>query len=100
MLAYSSVAQAGYILLGLTAVVSGDSVDVTTLSMNGLNGLLIYLLGYHAWMLGFLVTGGLFWIGYTGWVCTRLERAYHRYLREAEENPEITLADFNRRRRR
>ena len=46
MLAYSSVAQAGYILLGLTAVVSGDQADVTTLSMNGLNGLLIYLFAY------------------------------------------------------
>ena len=46
MLAYSSVAQAGYILLGLTAVVSGESIDVTTLSMNGLNGLLIYLFAY------------------------------------------------------
>ncbi len=46
MLAYSSVAQAGYILLGLTAVVSGDQADVATLSMNGLNGLLIYLFAY------------------------------------------------------
>jgi NADH:ubiquinone oxidoreductase subunit 2 (subunit N) len=46
MLAYSSVAQAGYILLGLTAVVSGQSADVTTLGMNGLNGLLIYLFAY------------------------------------------------------
>jgi NADH-quinone oxidoreductase subunit N len=46
MLAYSSVAQAGYILLGLTSVVSGESADVTTLGMNGLNGLLIYLFAY------------------------------------------------------
>lgn len=46
MLAYSSVAQAGYILLGLTAVVSGENTDVMTLSMNGLNGLLIYLFAY------------------------------------------------------
>lgn len=46
MLAYSSVAQAGYMLLGLVAVVDGSAVDVTTLTMNGLNGLLIYLFGY------------------------------------------------------
>ena len=41
MLAYSSVAQAGYILMGLVAV--------TTLSssgMNGLNGVLLYLFAY------------------------------------------------------
>ncbi|MBW7884044.1 MAG: NADH-quinone oxidoreductase subunit N, partial [Caldilineaceae bacterium] len=41
MLAYSSVAQAGYILLGLASVVDAGAVDVTALSMNGLNGLLI-----------------------------------------------------------
>lgn len=46
MLAYSSVAQAGYILMGLTAVVSMDSGDVNTLGMNGLNGLLLYLFAY------------------------------------------------------
>ena len=46
MLAYSSIAQAGYILLGLTAVVSADTADLQTLSMNGLNGLLIYLFAY------------------------------------------------------
>lgn len=46
MLAYSSVAQAGYILMGLTAVVSGEHADVSSLSMNGLNGLLIYLFAY------------------------------------------------------
>lgn len=46
MLAYSSVAQAGYILLGLTAVVSGENVDMASLSMNGLNGLMIYLFAY------------------------------------------------------
>ncbi|MFO7635129.1 MAG: NADH-quinone oxidoreductase subunit N [Caldilinea sp.] len=46
MFAYSSIAQAGYILLGLTAVVDTSIVDVTTLSMNGLNGMLIYLMGY------------------------------------------------------
>ncbi|MBE2240039.1 MAG: NADH-quinone oxidoreductase subunit N [Caldilineaceae bacterium] len=46
MFAYSSVAQAGYILLGLASVVDPSAVDVTTLSMNGLNGMLIYLMGY------------------------------------------------------
>ncbi|MCB0023161.1 MAG: hypothetical protein KDD91_09035, partial [Caldilinea sp.] len=47
MLAYSSVAQAGYMVLGLASVVTTDmTADVTTLSMNGLNGLLIYLIGY------------------------------------------------------
>lgn len=46
MLAYSSIAQAGYMLLGLVAVVNPQSADVTALSMNGLNGLLIYLFGY------------------------------------------------------
>jgi NADH:ubiquinone oxidoreductase subunit 2 (subunit N) len=46
MLAYSSVAQAGYVLMGLTAVVSSSSGDLTTLGMNGLNGLLLYLFAY------------------------------------------------------
>jgi proton-translocating NADH-quinone oxidoreductase chain N len=46
MLAYSSVAQAGYILLGLVSVVNPSTADATQLSMNGLNGLLIYLIGY------------------------------------------------------
>ena len=46
MLAYSSVAQAGYILMGLTAVVSSTSGDLATLGMNGLNGLLLYLFAY------------------------------------------------------
>ncbi len=46
MLAYSSVAQAGYILLGLVAIVSSRTVDINSLSMNGLNGLLIYLFAY------------------------------------------------------
>lgn len=46
MLAYSSIAQAGYIVLGLAAVVNTSGVDVATLSMNGLNGMLIYLMGY------------------------------------------------------
>jgi NADH:ubiquinone oxidoreductase subunit 2 (subunit N) len=46
MLAYSSVAQAGYVLMGLTAIVSSASGDLTALSMNGLNGLLLYLIAY------------------------------------------------------
>jgi len=46
MLAYSSVAQAGYILMGLVAVVSANQGDLKTLTMNGLNGLLIYLFAY------------------------------------------------------
>jgi len=46
MLAYSSVAQAGYISMGLVAIVSTAQGDLKTLSMNGLNGLLIYLFAY------------------------------------------------------
>ncbi len=46
MLAYSSIAQAGYMLLGLVSVVDASTTDVTALTMNGLNGLLIYLFGY------------------------------------------------------
>jgi NADH-quinone oxidoreductase subunit N len=46
MLAYSSIAQAGYMLLGLVSVVNINSADITSLAMNGLNGLLIYLFGY------------------------------------------------------
>ena len=46
MLAYSSIAQAGYMLLGVVAVANTGPADVTSLSMNGLNGLLIYLFGY------------------------------------------------------
>ena len=46
MLAYSSIAQAGYILMGLAAVVSSTQADLDTLVMNGLNGLLIYLFAY------------------------------------------------------
>lgn len=47
MLAYSSVAQAGYILMGLVAVVTaGQQVDISTLGMNGLNGVLIYVFAY------------------------------------------------------
>lgn len=47
MLAYSSIAQAGYILMGLVSIVSTQQVsDLTTLGMNGLNGVLIYLFAY------------------------------------------------------
>ncbi|PQO46181.1 hypothetical protein C5Y93_09325 [Blastopirellula marina] len=62
-------------------------------------GLLILLIGYHSWMTGFLVIGGLSWLCYSGWVCTTLERAYHRYELAARRNPNLTLADFNRRQR-
>ena len=51
MLAYSSVAQAGYMLMGLVSVVSAShaelsQIDLASLGMNGLNGLLIYLFAY------------------------------------------------------
>lgn len=46
MLAYSSIAQAGYMIMGLIAVVSSDQADVTTLGMNGLNGMMLYLFAY------------------------------------------------------
>lgn len=51
MLAYSSVAQAGYVLMGLVAVVSStqaqaSQADLATLGMNGLNGVMIYLFAY------------------------------------------------------
>ncbi len=46
MLAYSSVAQAGYLLMGLTALVAAGDVDITNLGMNGINGLLLYLFAY------------------------------------------------------
>ncbi len=49
MLAYSSVAQAGYMLMGLTAVVStgsAEAVGIGSLGMNGLNGMLIYVFAY------------------------------------------------------
>jgi NADH-quinone oxidoreductase subunit N len=41
MLAYSSIAQAGYILMGLVAMTTETGV-----AMNGLNGVLIYLFAY------------------------------------------------------
>ncbi len=46
MLAYSSVAQAGYMLMGLASVVTANQASVVTLGMNGINGLLIYLFAY------------------------------------------------------
>ncbi|MCB0046746.1 MAG: NADH-quinone oxidoreductase subunit N [Caldilineaceae bacterium] len=46
MLAYSSVAQAGYILLGLVAVVDSSHGNFASLTNNGLNGVLIYLFAY------------------------------------------------------
>ena len=46
MLAYSSVAQAGYMLMGLVAVVTTTQGDLANLTINGLNGLLIYLFAY------------------------------------------------------
>ncbi len=46
MLAYSSVAQAGYVLMGMTAIVGTDTADIGLLGMNGLNGLLLYLFAY------------------------------------------------------
>jgi NADH-quinone oxidoreductase subunit N len=76
MLAYSSIAQAGYILLGLTAVVDSTVVDVMSLSMNGLNGMLIYLMGYLFTNIGaFMVvmavenmTGGSDYVHFSGLV--------------------------------
>jgi NADH:ubiquinone oxidoreductase subunit 2 (subunit N) len=46
MLAYSSIAQAGYMLMGLIGVVASDQADVSLLGMNGLNGLMIYIFAY------------------------------------------------------
>jgi proton-translocating NADH-quinone oxidoreductase chain N len=46
MLAYSSIAQAGYMVMGLASMVDRTKVDVNTLSMNGLNGVLVYLFAY------------------------------------------------------
>lgn len=46
MLAYSSIAQAGYILMGLTSVVLASQQTSMTLGMDGLNGMLIYLFAY------------------------------------------------------
>lgn len=52
------------------------------------------------WMQGVAVLIGLSMFCYTGWVGHVLERRYLRYEREAEENPEIELSDFQKRRRR
>jgi proton-translocating NADH-quinone oxidoreductase chain N len=41
LLAYSSIAQAGYVLIGVAAVAAGSQ-----LTFNGINGVLIYLLAY------------------------------------------------------
>lgn len=46
MLAYSSIAQAGYMLMGLISVVTVNQGDVATLGINGINGLMIYLFAY------------------------------------------------------
>jgi NADH-quinone oxidoreductase subunit N len=46
MLAYSSVAQAGYMLMGLVGVVTAQQADLTSLAMNGLNGMLVYIFAY------------------------------------------------------
>jgi NADH-quinone oxidoreductase subunit N len=46
MLAYSSIAQAGYILMGLVAVGSSFNVQGEGGGINGIGGLLIYLLAY------------------------------------------------------
>ena len=46
MLAYSSVAQAGYVMIGLVAVVTAQQADLSILAINGLNGMLIYLFAY------------------------------------------------------
>lgn len=60
MLAYSSVAQAGYVLMGLTAVVGAESGDISLLGMNGLNGLLLYLFAYLFTNIGaFMVVLGI-----------------------------------------
>ncbi len=50
MLAYSSIAQAGYILIGVAAVSSGPGSSSTT--FNGINGVLIYLMAYLVTNLG------------------------------------------------
>lgn len=48
LLAYSSIAQAGYILIGLVSVPQSDLVILpfSNLPINGVNSLLIYLFGY------------------------------------------------------
>jgi NADH:ubiquinone oxidoreductase subunit 2 (subunit N) len=46
MLAYSSIAQAGYILMGLASVVPSSQANPADLTMNGLNGLMLYLFAY------------------------------------------------------
>jgi proton-translocating NADH-quinone oxidoreductase chain N len=48
LLAYSSIAQAGYILIGLVAVPQSNLqiLPFASLPINGINGVLIYLFGY------------------------------------------------------
>ena len=46
MLAYSSIAQAGYMLMGLASVVPSSQANPADLTMNGLNGLMLYLFAY------------------------------------------------------
>ncbi len=55
LLAYSSIAQAGYMLIGVAAVVGGELLTPTSsaatkaplaLTFNGINGVLIYLFAY------------------------------------------------------
>ena len=46
MLAYSSIAQAGYMLMGLASVVPSAQANPADLTMNGLNGLMLYLFAY------------------------------------------------------
>ena len=54
---------AGYMLLGLVAVVDSGSTDIAAISMNGLNGLLIYLFGYLFTNIGaFMVVLGFLYI--------------------------------------
>ena len=50
MLAYSSIAQAGYILIGVAAV--STKPGPLTLTFNGINGVLIYLMAYLVTNLG------------------------------------------------
>ncbi|RCS52768.1 hypothetical protein DTL42_08000 [Bremerella cremea] len=52
------------------------------------------------WMQAVAVLVGLTMFCYAGWVGHVLERRYLRYEREIEEDPEIQLSDFRKRRRR
>lgn len=48
MLAYSSIAQAGYILIGVVAVTTMTGAGASPSPFTGINGVLIYLFGYLA----------------------------------------------------